>query len=90
MKINGHLPGAVQVGGPADGSSITLNPSGGTTLYPAGKQTYFPGFPGDVRTATADVTGDGIPDLVGGAGPAILAPGGGKRRTARRPLSSTQ
>jgi hypothetical protein len=30
---------------------------------------YFPGFAGTVRTAVADVTGDGTPDYVGGAGP---------------------
>ncbi len=60
--------GGVQAGGTADGSSVTLNPSG-SVLTQAGKQTFFPGFPGDVRTATADVTGDGVPDFIGGAGP---------------------
>ncbi len=30
---------------------------------------FFPGFGGTVRTATADVNGDGIPDYIGVAGP---------------------
>ncbi len=39
----------------------------------AGRERFrfrpFPGNPGGVRVATADLTGDGIPDVVAGAGP---------------------
>jgi len=35
--------------------------------------TFFPGFAGSVRTATADVTGDGVDDYIGGAGPGGLS-----------------
>src|SRR5262249_29731058 len=30
---------------------------------------FFPGLGVNVRTATADVTGDGVPETIGGAGP---------------------
>lgn len=31
--------------------------------------TFFPGFTGDVRVASADVNGDNVPDFIAGAGP---------------------
>ena len=61
-------PGAVQVGGPADGSAQQLVPSAAGYRV-AGVNTFYPNFPGNVRTATADVTGDGVPDLIAGPGP---------------------
>jgi uncharacterized delta-60 repeat protein len=66
-------PGTVLAGGPADGSATLLTASNGTYQVGAGV-SFFPGFGGDVRTATADVNGDGVPDYVGGSGP-----GGGPR-----------
>jgi hypothetical protein len=61
-------PGDIQIGGSDDGSGTTFDPSNPQVPFP-GKQTFFPTFHGSVRTATADLTGDGTPDLVGGAGP---------------------
>jgi uncharacterized delta-60 repeat protein len=66
-------PGAVLVGGPANGTAAVLNQVGGVYAA-AGTVPFFPGFAGDVRTASADVNGDGVPDYIGGA-----APGGGPR-----------
>ena len=60
------VPVPVLVGGLADGTARVLGS--------AGALAFFPGFAGEVRTATADITGDGVPDYIGGAGP-----GGGPR-----------
>jgi glucose/arabinose dehydrogenase len=55
--------GAGAGGGPA---AKLMDPvTGATTL----SVTAYPGFGGGVRVASADVTGDGTPDLVTGAGP---------------------
>lgn len=60
--------GPALVGGRGDGTALVLDPADGS--YALGATfTHFPGFTGAVRTATADVTGDGVPDFVGGAGP---------------------
>ncbi len=59
-------PLPVLVGGLPNGTARVLG--SGETL------DFFPGFAGEVRTATADVTGDGVADFIGGAGP-----GGGPR-----------
>jgi len=56
----------VLIGGLPNGTARVLG--SGETL------DFFPGFGGEVRTATADVTGDGVADFIGGAGP-----GGGPR-----------
>jgi hypothetical protein len=58
----------VVVGGRSDGTALPFSPLAGT-LQPATTQTFFAGSTVSVRTATADVTGDGVPDLVGGTGP---------------------
>jgi uncharacterized delta-60 repeat protein len=60
--------GTVQAGGPADGTVGIFTPTNGTYAV-AGRMAVFPGFTGTVRTATADVTGDGTPDYIDGAGP---------------------
>jgi uncharacterized delta-60 repeat protein len=67
------LPSSVLVGGRPDGSAVVLTPVGGV-YQPANTVAFFPGFSGAGRTAKADVNGDGVPDLIGGAGP-----GGGPR-----------
>jgi len=59
------------VGGPLDGSARVLTPSGGPYTL-GGTPSFFPGQPVNVRTATADVTGDGVPDFIGGTGPGAV------------------
>ncbi len=62
------IPGSVLAGGAADGSAKLLLPT--AAPYQVGEAVAFwPGFTGAVRTAVADVTGDGVPDLIAGAGP---------------------
>jgi uncharacterized repeat protein (TIGR01451 family)/uncharacterized delta-60 repeat protein len=61
-------PQPTLVGGATDGTAVPLNPSGGR-YAPAPSRNFFPGLGVTVRTATADVTGDGTPDYVGGTGP---------------------
>jgi hypothetical protein len=63
------------VSGAADGTAQVYTAAADGTLTPAGGPlTPFPGFAGAVRSAVADVTGDGVPDLAFGTGP-----GGGSR-----------
>ena len=57
------------VGADTGGAVTVYNPDG-SVAYTA---TPFPGFTGGVRVAMADVTGDGIPDLVAGTGPGVAA-----------------
>jgi uncharacterized delta-60 repeat protein len=64
-------PGSVLVGGTADGTARVLSPTGAGFAVST-PVTFFPGIPLGVRTATADVNGDGTPDLIGGAGPGGL------------------
>src|SRR5205814_984116 len=59
-------PGSVLAGGTADGTTRVLAPTGSGFALSA-PVTFFPGLPLGVRTATADVNGDGTPDLIGGA-----------------------
>ncbi len=66
-------PGAVLAGGRPDGAAVVLSPSAGPYVVADAFQ-FFPRFAGVVRTAAADVNGDGVPDFVGGPGP-----GGGPR-----------
>ena len=56
----------VLVGGLPDGSAILLNPANGQ--YTTGpSQSFFAGA--TARTLSIDITGDGVPELVAGAGP---------------------
>lgn len=57
-----------QISGTPVGGGQVLDPSSGS-LSAVGPVTYFPLSPVAVRIATADVNGDGVPDLVGGSGP---------------------
>jgi hypothetical protein len=63
-------PGVAQhaaVGGSLDGTARRLVPSGGK--FGLGDSlSFFPGVAVNVRVATADVTGDGVADYVGGTG----------------------
>ncbi|HEY2784103.1 MAG TPA: transglutaminase domain-containing protein [Fimbriiglobus sp.] len=65
-------PTPVLVGGATNGTAVVYNPTNGQ--FGVGSTlTFFPGFAGEVRTATADVTGDGVPDFIGGTGVGISA-----------------
>jgi uncharacterized delta-60 repeat protein len=72
FRLLGKLPpvtaSTVLVGGPVDGTTQAL-PSGSAGLQLGAMTTPFPGFSGSVRTAVADVNGDGVPDSVVAAGP---------------------
>jgi FtsP/CotA-like multicopper oxidase with cupredoxin domain len=54
-------------GGP-NGAARVLTASGGE-LSPGEAITFFPGFTGTVRVASADINGDHVPDYIAGAGP---------------------
>jgi uncharacterized repeat protein (TIGR01451 family) len=53
--------------GPGGGPAVKVFNPDGTERFSL--LAYAPGFAGGVRVATADVTGDGVDDLVTGAGP---------------------
>jgi subtilisin-like proprotein convertase family protein len=77
------LPGIYAVGTGVGGSTtVTVFNGDGTVKtqfdpFPPGfgneVSTSGPGFLGGIRTAVADVTGDGIPDYIVGSGPGISA-----------------
>jgi hypothetical protein len=58
------------VGSDVGGGSITVYNPDGTVKRVV---TPFAGFTGGVRTATADFSGDGVPDVVAGSGPGMSA-----------------
>jgi uncharacterized delta-60 repeat protein len=62
--------GAVLVGG-AGGYAALLNPAAGG-YAPAGAVALDPGSVGPVRVAAADLTGDGVPEYIGGSGPGLV------------------
>ena len=64
--------GAVSGGTTAAASLIGFTGNGNINI--TSTFTPFPGFTGELRVATADVNGDGVPDLIVGSGP-----GGGPR-----------
>jgi hypothetical protein len=65
-------PTPVLAGGAKNGTAIVFGPANGQ-LAAGVTTTFFPGFAGEVRTATADVNGDGVPDYIGGTGPGVEA-----------------
>ena len=67
----GTATGAFTAGGAADGTVQVLNPTNGA-YSAAGPTTAYAGFGGSVRSTTADVNGDGTPDLITAAGPGGL------------------
>ena len=62
------LPTPVLVSGTPDGNGKIYQVNNGQ--YVGGASfNVFPGFSGNIRVAMADVTGDGVPDRIAGAGP---------------------
>ena len=56
--------------GPSGGPHVrVLKVSGGTITELAGFYAYDPAFSGGVSVACGDVTGDGVPEIITGAGP---------------------
>jgi hypothetical protein len=64
-------PPALAVGGGPGGAAQVYTPAGGGqySSTAAATLTPFPGFTGDIRAATGDVNGDGVPDTVLVTGP---------------------
>jgi hypothetical protein len=58
----------LSAGGPLDGTGLPISSQTGQ-LQAGTVQTFFAGATVNVRTATVDVTGDGVADYVGGTGP---------------------
>ncbi|MBN9523109.1 right-handed parallel beta-helix repeat-containing protein, partial [bacterium] len=70
----GQLPPTVVVGGAADGQVVVFAPDRATGQYSATPVTIanpFGGAGGAVRTAAADIDGDGTPDSVLVTGPGV-------------------
>ena len=66
---NSPAPFDFQISGNATGAGVLLSPDNTGLLTVAENVIFFPEFDAPIRTATADVNGDGVPDLIGGAGP---------------------
>ena len=61
--------GVVAVSGGVSGQAALATFNADGSLNVGAAVTPFPGFKGAIRVAAADVTGDGTPDLIVGAGP---------------------
>ncbi len=65
-------PTPILVGGATNGTAVVYSPTDGK--FGVGSTlNFFPGYAGEVRTATADVNGDGTPDYIGGTGVGVPA-----------------
>jgi uncharacterized delta-60 repeat protein len=74
FRVEGRtgLPTRLAVGGAVSANANVYTPSGGAYSNPPAITTpanVFPGYSGEVRVATADVNGDGVPDVVEVTGP---------------------
>src|SRR5438270_327622 len=69
---DGHAELVVGAGAPGVGGRVAIFEANGSVYNPG--FFAFPGFGGSVSLAAGDVTGDGTPDVVVGAGPG--SPGG--------------
>ena len=67
----------LSVGGNLDATALTFVPEADGTYTQVGPGRAFPGLGTNVRTAVADVDGDGFPDTVAGHRPGHPDPGGG-------------
>jgi murein DD-endopeptidase MepM/ murein hydrolase activator NlpD len=73
LTLTNVLPSPVLIGYPQfaaagpDGTVRFFNPDGSARF----SFSPFPGFTGEIRTAAADFTGDGVADLVVGTGPGV-------------------
>ncbi|OWK43777.1 choice-of-anchor Q domain-containing protein [Fimbriiglobus ruber] len=63
-------PAAALVGGTPDGTAKVFTLNNGQ-LTPGNVITFFPNTTAVVRTALADVNGDGVPDYIGVTGPGV-------------------
>jgi len=63
----GFLPGIAVGAGPGASPQVKLLNADGAVRFTI--QAFDPGFLGGVRVAVGDVTGDGVEDIVAGAGP---------------------
>ena len=64
-------PAGLHVGGPVGGAALGLVAANGQYAGATAASPFAAAAAG-VRTATADVTGDGIPDLIAGTGPGAV------------------
>ncbi|MFO0938680.1 MAG: FG-GAP-like repeat-containing protein [Gemmataceae bacterium] len=72
LKANLDLPNDVIISGLGDGSTVrysTTLPGISPTLSLVSNFNPFPGFQGVIRSVTADINGDGVPDQIYGTGP---------------------
>jgi hypothetical protein len=68
LGVRSVTPLPILVGGLTNGTARVLNPTN-NTFEPGATQTFFSNSVVNVRTATADVNGDGVVDFIGATGP---------------------